>query len=103
MLARGSHNIILFNLCNKFSIELTLIQYPLYIICIYSTEEPPETIEMKDMSNNASKHESQSTDHKMDTQPDTHSERSSRKHSSENSARRRKTRRTGKCIFYNFL
>ncbi|XP_060592528.1 pecanex-like protein 1 [Ruditapes philippinarum] len=58
------------------------------------TEEPPETIEMKDMSNNASKHESQSTDHKMDTQPDTHSERSSRKHSSENSARRRKSRRT---------
>jgi hypothetical protein len=31
MLARGSHNIILLNSCNKFSIELTLIQYPLYI------------------------------------------------------------------------
>jgi hypothetical protein len=28
MLARGSHNIILFNSC----IELTLIQYPLYMI-----------------------------------------------------------------------
>jgi hypothetical protein len=30
MPARGSHNIILFNPCNKFSIELTPIQYPLY-------------------------------------------------------------------------
>jgi hypothetical protein len=28
MLARGSHNIIVFNSCNKFSIELTLILYP---------------------------------------------------------------------------
>jgi hypothetical protein len=31
MFARGSHNIILINSCNKFSIELTLIQYPLFI------------------------------------------------------------------------
>jgi hypothetical protein len=34
MLARGSHNINLFNSCNKFSIELTLIQYPLYHIAL---------------------------------------------------------------------
>jgi hypothetical protein len=34
MLARGSHNIILFNSCNKFSMELTLIQYPLYITIV---------------------------------------------------------------------
>jgi hypothetical protein len=32
MLARGSHNIIVFNSFNKFSIKLTLIQYPLYSI-----------------------------------------------------------------------
>jgi hypothetical protein len=31
MLASCSHNIILLNSYNKFSIELTLIQYPLYI------------------------------------------------------------------------
>jgi hypothetical protein len=29
---RGSNNIILFNSCNKFSIELTLIQYPLCLV-----------------------------------------------------------------------
>jgi hypothetical protein len=32
MLARGSHNIILFNSFNKLSMELTLIEYPLYKI-----------------------------------------------------------------------
>jgi hypothetical protein len=32
MIARGSHDIILFNLLNKFSIELTVIQYPLFPI-----------------------------------------------------------------------
>jgi hypothetical protein len=31
MLARGSHNMILFNSFNKFSIKPTLIQYPLLI------------------------------------------------------------------------
>jgi hypothetical protein len=34
VLKRGSYNIILFNLVNKFSIDLpTQIQYPLYITC----------------------------------------------------------------------
>jgi hypothetical protein len=31
MIARGSHNIILINSFNKFSIKLTLIQYPLSV------------------------------------------------------------------------
>ncbi|XP_053374613.1 pecanex-like protein 1 isoform X2 [Mercenaria mercenaria] len=56
------------------------------------TEEPPETIEMKELSSSASKNDP-STEQKMDTQPDTHSERS-RKQSSDTGARKRKSRRT---------
>ena len=64
---------------------------------------------MKDMSNTASKNDSNSVEAKMDTQPETHSERGSRKQSSENTTRKRKSRRSGKfmicislhCRFYD--
>lgn len=58
------------------------------------TEEPPETIEMKDLSSSASKNEA-SQDQKMDLPPDTHSERS-RKQSSESNVRKRRSRRSDK-------
>jgi hypothetical protein len=39
MLVRGSYNIILFNSFNKFSIKLTLIQYPLFLQLFPKKEE----------------------------------------------------------------
>jgi chromosome segregation ATPase len=48
MLARGSHNITLFNLFNKFTINLTLIQYPLFVqLCFQNLTEKNEDNQSK--------------------------------------------------------